>query len=228
MRCQECMQPTRTPARRTTCRRRWKDSSDDGDAPSPVRNSLSRPTIACSVGGPSGFVGILLPTASALIAGRFWDRWRPLRFFLGLLLCLLFLGGELFSLVLFPRGFVSHVSAPAAREIGVATETNARTDRRWAPRHSDRPVKAILLRQAARISTEKSTRRLADPPSLRSSGSPCLITMTGCPAGSVISQFTTSHSMDSPKFLGYLYALYGPRSLKQTSDRAARTPYRTQ
>jgi hypothetical protein len=81
---------------------------------------------------------------------------------LGLLLRLLFLGGELFPLVLFPRRFVSHVSAPAAREIGVATETNARTDRWWAPRHSDRPVKPTLLRQATRISTEKSTRRPAD------------------------------------------------------------------
>jgi len=137
---------------------RWKDSSDDGGAPSPVRNSLTWPTVACSVCGPPGFVGILMPTALALLAERFRDRWRPLRDFLGLLLCLLFLGGEFFSLVLFPRGFVSHVSAPAVREIGVATETNARTDRRWAPRHSDRPVKAILLRQATRISTEKSTR----------------------------------------------------------------------
>jgi hypothetical protein len=43
----------------------------------------------------------------------------------------------------------------------VATETNARTDRWWAPRHSDRPAKPTLLRQATRISTEKSTRRLA-------------------------------------------------------------------
>ncbi len=141
---------------------RWKDSSNDGGAPSPVRNSLTRPTIACSVCGPPGFVGLLLPAASALLAERFRGRCRRLRGFLGLLLRLLFLGGELCSLVLFPRGFVSHVSAPAAREIGVATETNARTDRWWAPRHSDRPVTPTLLRQATRISTEKSTRRPAD------------------------------------------------------------------
>ncbi len=101
-------------------------------------------------------------TASALLAERFRDRWRPLRDLLGLLLRLLFLGGELFPLVLFPRRFVSHVSAPAAREIGVATETSARTDRWWGPRHSDRPVESTLLRQATRISDEKSTRRLAD------------------------------------------------------------------
>jgi hypothetical protein len=73
----------------------------------------------------------------------------------------------------------------------VATETNARTDRWWAPRHSERPVKPTLLRQATRSRSEKSTRCLADPRSLRSSGSPCLITMTGCPAGSVISQHHT-------------------------------------
>jgi hypothetical protein len=84
----------------------------------------------------------------------------------------------------------------------VATERSARTDRWWGPRHSDRPAKPTLLRQATRISTEQSTRRLADPRSLRSSGSPCLITVTGCPTGSVISQFTTSHSIDSPRFLG--------------------------
>ena len=68
-----------------------------------------------------------------LLVDRFRDRWRPLRDRLGLLLRLLFLGRELGSLVLFPRGFVSHVSAPAAREIGVATETNARIDRWRAP-----------------------------------------------------------------------------------------------
>jgi hypothetical protein len=44
----------------------------------------------------------------------------------------------------------------------VATETNARIDRWRAPRHSDRPAKPTLLRQATRISTRKSTRRIAD------------------------------------------------------------------
>jgi hypothetical protein len=44
----------------------------------------------------------------------------------------------------------------------VATETNARTDRWWGSRHSDRPAKPTPLRQGTRISTEKSTRRLAD------------------------------------------------------------------